>query len=77
MIQIGATPEIGKANDLIARAKGAGRGTLAGARPFTEKVTKGHDTLFRARFAGLDADGAESACKSLKRSGMSCFATKN
>ena len=77
MIQIGATPTIAKANDLIARAKEASHGALTGAHPFTEKVQKGSETLFRARFAGLDAGGAESACRNLKRAGLSCFATKN
>ena len=77
MIQIGATDDAGKANDLLARAKTQGRANLASARPFTEKVQKGKDTLWRARFAGLEENGAEAACKALKRSGFSCFATKN
>jgi D-alanyl-D-alanine carboxypeptidase len=40
-------------------------------------VQKGSETLYRARFAGLEADSAELACKALKRSGFSCFAMKN
>ncbi len=43
----------------------------------TEKVRKGDGTLYRARFAGLDSASAESACRSLKRSGFSCFATRD
>ena len=77
MIQIGATDDAAKANDLLAKAKSNGHGALASAKPFTEKVQKGSETLYRARFAGLGADSAEAACKTLKRSGMSCFATKN
>ena len=77
MIQIGATDTIAKANDLINRAKGEDRRFLANARPFTEKVQKGKETLYRARFTGLEADAAGSACKTLKRAGFSCFATKN
>jgi D-alanyl-D-alanine carboxypeptidase len=77
MIQIGATDDAGKANELLARAKSNGHSALASARPFTEKVQKGSETLYRARFAGLQADSAEAACKTLKRSGMSCFATRN
>ena len=77
MVQIGATDSIAKANDLIAKAKGSSHGALNGAHPFTEKVQKGKETLFRARFAGLEAASAESACKNLKRAGVSCFATKN
>jgi D-alanyl-D-alanine carboxypeptidase len=77
MIQIGATPDIDKATELLARAKSESRQTLTAARAFTEKVQKGSATLFRARFAGLEADSAERACKTLKRSGFSCFATKD
>ena len=77
MIQIGATDDMAKANDLLARAKSQSRGTLGAAKPFTETVKKGSETLYRARFAGLEAGSAEEACKVLKRSGFSCFATKN
>jgi D-alanyl-D-alanine carboxypeptidase len=77
MIQIGATDDISKANELLARAKLEGRRALTGAQAFTEKVQKGSETLYRARFAGLEADSAEFACRTLKRSGFSCFATKN
>lgn len=77
MIQIGATDDMSKANELLARAKLEGRRTLATAQAFTEKVQKGSEILYRARFAGLEAESAELACKTLKRSGFSCFATKN
>jgi D-alanyl-D-alanine carboxypeptidase len=77
MIQIGATDDISKATELLARAKLEGRKTLTTAQAFTEKVQKGSETLYRARFAGLEADSAALACKTLRRSGFSCFATKN
>ena len=77
VIQIGATDDAEKANELLTRAKSEGRSALASARPFTEKVQKGEATLYRARFAGLDPSEAEAACKSLKRSGFACFATRN
>ena len=76
MIQLGATDGIEKAQDLLARARSEAHG-LAGAKAFTEKVRKGAETLYRARFAGLGEDSAEAACRELKRSGFSCFATKN
>ena len=75
MIQIGATEDAEKAHDLIARAKS--KAPLGTARAFTEKVQKGGGTLWRARFAGLEEDSAEAACRTLKRSGFSCFATRN
>ncbi len=77
MIQLGATDDAGKATELLTRARSAGHAVPAGAKAFTEKVRKGNETLYRARFAGLEEQSAESACKTLKRSGFSCFATKN
>ncbi len=76
MIQIGATDDQAKANDLLAKAKSKGKTALAAAQPFTEKVKVGGETLYRARFAGLEEDQADAACKSLKRSGFQCFTTK-
>jgi len=62
---------------LPARAKIQGRPILLARQPFTEKVQKGDATLYRARFAGLDADHAQAACRTLKRSGFACFTTRN
>ena len=77
MIQVGASDDQAKANALLAKARAQGRGLLASAQPFTEKVQKGRETLWRARFAGLDESRAEAACKALKRSGVACFTTRN
>ncbi|MBX9740428.1 MAG: D-alanyl-D-alanine carboxypeptidase [Beijerinckiaceae bacterium] len=77
MIQIGATDDAEKAQDLLARAKASSRSALGSATPFTEPVKSGSGTLYRARFAGLDENQAANACKALKRSGFGCFATKN
>jgi D-alanyl-D-alanine carboxypeptidase len=74
IVQIGATDAPAKANDLLIRARAQNR-SLASARAVTEKVKKGEGFLYRARFAGLDAASAEQACRSLKRTGFSCFAT--
>jgi D-alanyl-D-alanine carboxypeptidase len=77
MIQIGATDAAPKAQELLERARSASKGALKSAVPFTEKVSKDSGTLYRARFAGLTETQAEAACKSLKRSGMGCFTTRN
>ena len=77
MIQIGATDAADKASELLTRAKSEQHAALASAHPFTEKVTKGKSTLYRARFAGLAENNAEAACKALKRSGFSCIAMRN
>ena len=42
-----------------------------------ERVQIGHKTVYRARFAGFDKAGAESACKQLKRSAFECIALRN
>jgi D-alanyl-D-alanine carboxypeptidase len=75
VIQLGALPEQDKADDMLRRAKNSA-GVLAKAESFTEKVSKGGSTLFRARFAGFDEDSAQSACRALKRNGFACFATR-
>ena len=75
IIQIGASDDATKAGELLARARATHSSGLAAARPFTEKFVKDGDTFYRARFAGLDAERAEQACKSLRHSGFACFAT--
>ncbi|WP_442753708.1 serine hydrolase [Methylocystis sp. JAN1] len=77
MIQIGAAEDPNKANELLSRARSQLQGFPATAKAFTEKVQKGKETLYRARFAGLEEQSAVSACTALKRSGFSCFTTKN
>ena len=77
IIQIGVSDDAAKANDLLARARAQNQATLAQARPFTEKVAKGEDVFYRARFAGLDSASAETACRSLKKSGFACFAARD
>jgi D-alanyl-D-alanine carboxypeptidase len=75
IVQIGASDDAGKANDLLIRARAQNRATLGSAKAVTEKVRRREGFLYRARFAGLDAASAEQACRSLKRSGFTCFAT--
>jgi D-alanyl-D-alanine carboxypeptidase len=53
------------------------KGVLGRADPFTERVTKGRETLYRARFVGLDESGAEAACRYFKRNKIACFTVKN
>jgi D-alanyl-D-alanine carboxypeptidase len=76
-IQIGATDDAAKATALLDKARKHDRNLLAAAKPMTEKVRKGENAFYRAQFAGLDSASAESACRSLKRSGFSCFATRD
>ncbi len=50
---------------------------LGHADPFTETVTKGDKTYYRARFAGLEKDQAEETCRKLRRSDFACITVKN
>ena len=76
MIQVGAFPKEVEAKDRLREAQGLAK-TLAKADPFTERVTKGSQELYRARFAGLDQHSAEATCKQLKRADIACMAIRN
>ena len=77
MIQVGATDALSKAKALLSRARSRSRGTLTNAKPFTETIQRNGSTLYRARFAGLNERSARRACRTLKRSGLGCFTTRN
>ena len=77
IIQVGALESENEARQRLDAAKNQARGLLGKADPFTETVGKGDKKLFRARFAGLDRDQAEAACKTLKRSDISCITIRN
>ncbi|QRI65118.1 D-alanyl-D-alanine carboxypeptidase [Shinella sp. PSBB067] len=77
VIQIGATPDRGQAQKLLAKAQDQGGKALASAKPFTVAVNSGSEQLFRARFGGFDnQDRAATACKVLKRKGFACWASQ-
>jgi D-alanyl-D-alanine carboxypeptidase len=77
MIQVGAFPEETEAKQRLSAAQEKAREQLGQANPFTERTSKGDKALFRARFAGLDKDQAETACKHLKHSEIPCMVLKN
>jgi len=77
MIQVGALEDEAEAKRRLTDARGAAKEWLGRAEPFTEKMTKGDKTLYRARFAGLDKEQAEAACKHLKHSKIACMPLKN
>jgi len=77
MIQIGAFPDENEAKQRLAAAQDKAKHLLGRADPFTERVTKGDKSLYRARFAGLNKGQAETACKHLKRSDIPCMLVKN
>ncbi len=77
IIQVGALETESEARQRLDAAKSQSRGLLGKADPFTETVGKGDKKLYRARFAGLDRDQAEAACRTLKRSTISCITIRN
>jgi D-alanyl-D-alanine carboxypeptidase len=78
IIQVGALETESEARQRIQAARSQAHGLLNKADPFTEPVVaKGDKKLFRARFAGLDRDQAETVCKTLKRSDISCITIRN
>jgi len=77
IIQVGAYPAEQEAKQRLSVVQSKASKILTHADPFTETVDKGGTTLYRARFAGLDKDSAEAACKYLKRNDVECVAIKN
>ncbi|HEY5379070.1 MAG TPA: D-alanyl-D-alanine carboxypeptidase [Pseudolabrys sp.] len=77
LIQVGAFPEENEAKQRLTAAQEKAKEQLGQANPFTERTTKGDKAMFRARFAGLDKDQAETACKHLKHSEIPCMVLKN
>jgi len=78
IIQVGALESESEALQRIEAARNKAHGLLNKADSFTETVIAKDDRkLFRARFAGLDRDQAETVCKTLKRSEISCITVHN
>jgi D-alanyl-D-alanine carboxypeptidase len=77
IIQVGAYHVEQEAKQRLSAVQTKAAKVLTGADPFTEVFDKGGTTYYRARFAGLDRDKAEAACKYLKRNDVECVAIKN
>jgi D-alanyl-D-alanine carboxypeptidase len=77
MIQVGAYPAEQAAKQRLSAVQSKASKILTGAEAFTETVDKVGTTYYRARFAGLDKDKAEAACKYLKKNDVECVTIKN
>jgi D-alanyl-D-alanine carboxypeptidase len=77
MIQVGAYPAEQAAKQRLSAVQSKAAKMLTGAEAFTETIDKGGTTYYRARFAGLDKDAAEAACKYLKKNDVECVTIKN
>jgi len=77
IIQVGALETESEAHKRLEAARESARRYLNNADSFTEVYSKGRKTYYRARFAGLDQNSAEAACKMLKRSDIGCMTIRN
>jgi D-alanyl-D-alanine carboxypeptidase len=72
-IQIGAFPTAEGARSRLDAATTSQVSELKQATPFLMTVDKNGNTLYRARFSGLNRKQATQACRQLKRAGVGCF----
>lgn len=77
IIQVGAFPDKDEALQKLSNAKTTAPKLLGDADPFTEPVSKGDKTLYRARFAGFKQHEAQAACRYLKQNDFVCMAIRN
>jgi D-alanyl-D-alanine carboxypeptidase len=78
IVQIGAFDIEREAQQQLSSARAKVGHTLDHAQSFTEAVSKGEKTLYRARLAGFQQkDDAEAACKQLKQNDFDCMIVKN
>lgn len=76
-IQIAAAETRKSALDLLSRIQAEVGGPLIGLRTYTEEVSSGGKTLYRARFIGFSGkDDAWAACDTLKKFSMACMAVQ-
>lgn len=77
VVQIGAPPSEGAAQNLLLDAKSRIAG-LGDFRPYVEKFEKTGQTFFRARFTGFaERAHAISMCEQIKQNNMSCLAVQS
>ena len=77
MIQVGAFDGEQEARERISIVQSKAGQMLKHASAFTEPVTAGEKTFYRARFEGIQKDQAEAICKQLRRNDIACMTIKN
>ncbi len=77
-IQVGAFPNAKAARDRLHDVKESATALLAKVTPYTEKVSKDSNNLFRARFAGFRSEWhARRVCQTLQKRDVDCIVAKN
>jgi D-alanyl-D-alanine carboxypeptidase len=78
IVQIGAFDIEHEAQQRLSSARAKVGHVLDHTQSFTEAVSKGEKTLYRARLAGFQQkDDAEAACRQLKQNDFDCMIIKN
>jgi D-alanyl-D-alanine carboxypeptidase len=78
ILQIGAFDIEHEAQQRLSSARAKVGHVLDHAQSFTEAVSKGEKTLYRARLAGFQQkDDAEAVCKQLKQNDFDCIIIRN
>ena len=72
-VQIGAYGSIDEAQRALTAVQGRAGRLLAGIASVTHPGVKDGHQIFRARFAGFNADRATSTCTELRRQSVDCF----
>ena len=75
-VQVGAFATALEAQARLREVRQSVGGLLSSATDLTEPVAQGSRTLYRARFAGLDAGPAAQTCTALRRQRVDCFVTR-
>jgi D-alanyl-D-alanine carboxypeptidase len=76
-IQIGAFQSVSEAERQLATVSARAAGLLGSAAPVTQQVKQGDKVLYRARYAGFEAQpAAVNACSELKRLKIECLVVK-
>lgn len=71
-VQVGAYTTQAEAENRLGMVQQRALDILEGHLPFTASFMKGDQEWYRARFAGFSQDGAEAACKALKKLSLDC-----
>lgn len=75
-IQVGAYASAAEAEKALVAALERSASLLSKAAPVTIPVRSGSRQLYRARFAGFDAQAAQNTCQELRRRQIECFVAK-
>jgi D-alanyl-D-alanine carboxypeptidase len=75
-VQVGAFNSEQEARRGLQTARERAGSALGSASPLTQPVQAGGKQLYRARFAGFDAQGASAACQELKRRQVDCLVVR-